>query len=90
MKATKLKYLTDKNGKEPFFSDLKEKGRIVTEPLHCHTAGLMQTSTGYGSKLATPYKINDCNRLKRIYAICYSNASSLYIFRKDKRVFIHS
>lgn len=37
--------------------------------------------TGYGGKLPTRYMLRVGTRWHRVYAICYSNASTLYVLR---------
>jgi len=61
----------------------------IESPLWFHLKGLMQTATGYGSKLTTQYKVKYNNRLYRVYCHCYSNCGSLYIIVKDNRVFLN-
>ena len=50
-----------------------------------------QSATGYGKKIPTTW-VACCldNRVRRVYAICYGNASSLYVIVQSKRVFIDS
>jgi hypothetical protein len=53
-----------------------------------------QTATGYGSKLPTRYRVRLASddptaRLRRVYAMCYGNAASLYVLVKGEPVFIH-
>ena len=48
-------------------------------PLLCHELGLMQTATGYGNRLASPYKVKVRNKWRRVYYVCYSNVSTFYI-----------
>lgn len=48
-------------------------------PLTWQKLGLAETSTGYGAKLTTRYKISFCNRLYRVYATCFSNCASNWI-----------
>ncbi len=62
------------------------RDQLISCPLAFHLAGLMQTATGYGSKLITDYKIRHNNRLYRVYACCYSNVSTFYICVKGKSV----
>ena len=38
-----------------------------------------KTVTGYGAKLPTSHMLRINNRWQRVYAICYSNAATLYI-----------
>ena len=61
----------------------------IESPLWFHLMELMQTATGYGSKLTTPYKVKYNNRLYRVYCHCFSNCGSLYIIVKNNRVFLN-
>lgn len=38
-----------------------------------------KTASGYGAKLPTSHMLRINNRWRRVYAICYSNTSTLYI-----------
>jgi hypothetical protein len=40
------------------------------------------SSTGYGKKIPTAYKVKYNGRWHRVYSICYSNVSSQYIRTK--------
>ena len=52
---------------------------LVHAPLAWQVAGLQQTATGYGSRLNTGYKVMYAGKLRRVYAICYSNCASYYV-----------
>ena len=45
---------------------------------------LMYTSTGYGRKIPTDYKVKISNRWYRVYCCIFSNNGTVYI-RKDKQ-----
>lgn len=45
--------------------------------------------SGYGSKLPTQYMVNWRNKWRRVYAICYSNASTLYIAHKNTKIVLN-
>lgn len=49
-----------------------------------------RSRTGYGAKLPTQYMVHDCDtkRYHRVYAICYSNAASLYASIAGVRYFL--
>jgi len=47
------------------------------------------SSTGYGSKIPTAYMVKWQSRWRRVYAICYSNASSFYIKSNDGLLFVN-
>lgn len=55
-------------------------------PLWYHLQGLMQTSTGYGRKLNTGYKVAYKGKMRRIYACQISNAGTAYIVIKGQWV----
>lgn len=61
---------------------------LVDAPTWYHERGLMQTATGYGSKLVTPYKLKLGRRKYRVYSVCYSNCSTEYILFLGKRLII--
>ena len=64
------------------------KEDLIEDPLWYHKEGLMQTSTGYGSKLVTEYKINFEGRLHRVYCMQYSNAGSLYFLSRGRLIIV--
>jgi len=64
------------------------KSELIERQTWWQEEGLMQTASGYGNRLLTSWMIRDNGRLKRIYAICYSNVSTLYILRNGKRVLV--
>jgi len=47
-------------------------------------AGRLQTATGYGRKLSTPYKVRKPGSKvwKRVYCCCFSNSGTLYTLNK--------
>jgi hypothetical protein len=57
-------------------------------PLEWQVQGLQQTATGYGRKLTTPYKVRYAGKLRRVYAVCCSNVSSLYIMIGKETIFL--
>ena len=61
---------------------------LISDPLWHHDQGLLQTATGYGSKLSTQYKTFYNNRLYRVYCHCFSNSGSTYIIVKGDRIFL--
>lgn len=50
--------------------------------------GLMQTATGYGSKLVTSKMLRYNGIWHRIYCMCYSNSGTNYILVKGKMVIV--
>lgn len=47
------------------------------------------TGRMYGDKLATPYRVMlSDNRWRRVYAICYGNAASVYVNSNGVRLFL--
>jgi hypothetical protein len=57
-------------------------------PLWWHKQGLMQTASGYGSKLNTGFKIRFNGRLYRVYCCQWSNSGTAYIISKGDRLVI--
>lgn len=55
-------------------------------PLWWHTEGLRQTTSGYGKKLTTRFRVWYRGRLRRIYASCYSNVACHYIIVRGVRL----
>ena len=48
-----------------------------------------QTTSGYGSKLPTCYLLRVGNRWRRVYAICWGNASTCYIIKKGEKIVVN-
>lgn len=50
-----------------------------------------QSQMGYGKKISTDrmIKLPGDHRLRRVYAICYSNAASHYILKGGELYFLH-
>lgn len=61
------------------------------EVVRTENAPVNRSRTGYGSKLPTQYMIIDRHAphvKRRVYAICYSNAASLYVLISGIQYFI--
>ena len=62
--------------------------------LHCplvwQERGLLQTTSGYGRKLTSEYKISFNGRLYRLYVTQISNAASTWFMAKGKKIFVNS
>ena len=58
---------------------------IQDKPLWFHKMGLMQTATGYGSKLRSSKMVKIKNRMRRIYYICWSNVATYYVIVGGKK-----
>lgn len=52
---------------------------VKIDELRHHKLGLQYTSTGYGSKIPTHFKLLFAGRWRRVYAVCYSNVASYYV-----------
>lgn len=61
---------------------------LINVPLWWHKKGLRQTTTGFGRKLTTEYKIKYNNKLYRVYCTCFSNCGSLWFTVKGERMHI--
>ena len=55
---------------------------VKRAPLEWQKAGLSFTASGYGARIPTEYMVKYNGRWRRVYAICYSNVSTLFIGRK--------
>jgi len=51
----------------------------IEDYLPWQTMGLSYTSTGYGHKIPTVYKVKHNKRWKRVYCRVFGNSGSLYI-----------
>lgn len=72
-----MTYLKDEDG-NAYNSD-SIKPLLEDSPLWFHKAGLQQTQSGYGKKLATPYMVRFGGRLRRLYCACFSDLGTCYI-----------
>ena len=59
-------------------------------PLTHHIQGRTFTTSGYGSKIPSPYMVKKENRWYRIYIVVWSNSGSAYIISKGKRLFLEN
>jgi hypothetical protein len=53
-----------------------------------------RTASGYGAKIPTRYWVrlysdSPTERFRRVYAMCYGNAASLYVTVKGETVFVY-
>ena len=61
---------------------------LVESPLNWQVLGLQETASGYGKKLTTRYKVKYQGRMRRVYAVCYSNVASYYIFVRGEKLYL--
>jgi len=74
-------------GQEKSYRSLPVKeSDFVNDPLWYHKQGLMQTATGYGSKLTTERKLKFNGREYRVYCSCFSNVGTVYIIVKGEKI----
>jgi len=66
-----------------------KESQLIDCQLWWQKQGLSQTSSGYGRKLSTRWKIKIGNRLHRIYCHCFSNSGSLYIVQSSRKITIN-
>lgn len=80
--------------KEFFSSDIQggyvsaEISELIDAPLWWHSQGLSQTSSGYGAKLTTRYKISLDGKRRRLYSTCYGNAASVWFMLNGSKVHV--
>ena len=65
-----------------------DKTDLIDAPLWWRSLGKPQTSTGYGRKLVTSYKISFCGRLLRVYCCCFANNGTCYVVTKGRAVIV--
>jgi len=70
-------------------------GNVAAIRIDRHAPTYNRSASGYGSKIPTRYSIalfnkngTSSERFRRVYAICYGNAASLYIIVNGERHFI--
>lgn len=61
---------------------------MVYRPTAWQAQGIQQTATGYGNRLNSGYMIAYAGKLRRVYAVCYSNCASFYVLVKGERKFL--
>jgi hypothetical protein len=61
---------------------------VKEAPLAWQKLGLMQTATGYGSKLTTTKMLRHNNRWHRIYCMCWSNIGTCYILSRGQQIIV--
>lgn len=69
-------------------SYLTKSVECIDNQLWFHKRGLMQTATGYGRKLVTPYMVKWNNKTYRVYSSCFSNCSTEYIISKGRKIIV--
>lgn len=62
--------------------------QLIDDPLDWQKRGLQQTSSGYGRKLTSRYKINFEGKLYRLYVTIYSNAGSTWFRVRGRKIFV--
>lgn len=72
----------------PEYKTVAQDVKLIEAPLWYHLRGLMQTSTGFGRKLVTPYKIEFNGRKYRVYCTQISNSGSLWFTAKGFKYFL--
>ena len=55
---------------------------LIEAPMWYHAKNLQQTTSGYGKKLNSGYKINLNGRLLRVYVAIFSNNGTMYVKTK--------
>lgn len=69
----------------PTLSALLSDPDVITDPTaprYGHSA------SGYGGKIPTQYRVKYLGRVRRVYAMCYSNAGSTYIIVNGETQFL--
>lgn len=71
-----------------YIEPIYEEVELIESPLWFHKKGLLYTSSGYGSKIPTSYKVKFKNRLYRVYCTIYSNSGSTWIKSKGEKYYV--
>lgn len=66
-------------------AELKGLGAV---PVKETATPINRSVSGYGSRLPTPYMVWHKGRWRRVYAICWSNAATLYIGKGDSKIIV--
>ena len=61
---------------------------LIENPLEWQKAGKLETATGYGNKLHTPYMLDYEGRRRRLYCRCFSNVGVTYIVVRGEEVIV--
>jgi len=70
------------------YATITDANKFSRSLLPWQEMGLMETATGYGDKLTTPYKIQYKGHNRRIYCICHSNIGTLYVIVKGVKEYL--
>ena len=60
-------------------TDIRTACEVKHAPMHWHNAGVWQTTTGYGKRIATANMLKFNGKWRRIYCCIYSNIGTCYI-----------
>lgn len=61
---------------------------LIEKPLEWQKAGKLETATGYGNKLHTPYMLDYEGKRRRLYCCCFSNVGVTYIIVRGEEVIV--
>ena len=64
------------------------RSELINRPLDWQQRGVMETQSGYGSRLHTVYMLRYAGRTRRIYCTCYGNSGTLFIIVRGERMII--
>lgn len=73
-------------GHSGLFADTSE---LIYAPLDWQKRGLSETTSGYGSRLTHPYKINFNGREYRLYVTQYGNSGSVWFKAGGRKIFVN-
>lgn len=68
--------------------DYSTKFEVLEVPLWWQVKGLQYTTTGYGSKIPSKYKIRLDKKLYRVYCSVFSNIGTLYILKNKQKIIV--
>ena len=64
------------------------RSELIEQPLEGQRRGLLETQSGYGSRLHTVYMLRYAGRMRRLYCCYYGNSGTLFISVNGERVIV--
>ena len=64
------------------------RSELIERPLDWQRRGLLETQSGYGSRLHTVYMLRYNGRLRRLYCCYYGNSGTLFIIVRGERMIV--
>jgi hypothetical protein len=65
-----------------------DRDDLIDAPMWFHKKGLSETSTGYGKRLNSGYKISFNGKLYRVYVTIFSNSGTMWFTCKGRKIIV--